>query len=278
MHPFQLSELTYLTARLVGGNVLQEAYATAAGSTTELTDTYRPSNEAADYWNEGTIWIIKTTDGLAPQWESSIIRDYDGAGVFTFDALTVAVTANDKYAVCKRRYQRHILRQFVNQAIQELGAVARTDTSLTTIDEQTEYTLPIGANPDLRQVHIQTKKDDSNDNKWVKIFGWEVIHGDPSTGDTLRLPRQYTAGYSIRLDYNDRHDQLFDASDRLQEDIPVERVIYPAALYSLKWYRDKTRTDDFRDSIREMARLVEDFASTRSIPMHSKGNKILQAQ
>ena len=278
MHPFQLSELTYLTARLVGGNVLQEAFVTSSGNTTTFTDTYRPSNEAADYWNEGTVWILKTTDGAAPEWESSIIRDYDGAGLFTFDAVTAAVEANDKYAVCKRRFQRNVLIQYVNQALQELGAVARTDTSLTTIDEQTEYVLPLGANPDLKQVWIQTKKDDANDNKWVKLVGWEVVHGAPSTGDVLRFDRQYTAGYTIRLDFNDRHAQLFADADRMQEDLPLERVIYPAALYALKWYRDKTRTNDFRDSIRELSSMVQDYEGTRSIPTHTRGSKILSVK
>lgn len=278
MHPFQLSELTYMTARLIGGNVLQEAFVTTTGNTTTFTDTYRPSNEAADYWNEGTVWILQTVDGAAPQWESSIIRDYDGAGLFTFDAMTAGVEVNDKYAVCKRRYQRHILIQYVNQALQELGPVARTDTSLTTVEDQTEYTLPIGANPDLTQVWLQTNKDDSNDNKWVKLTGWEVIHGDPSTGDTLWFNQQYSAGYTIRLDYNDRHAQLFDDSDRMQEDIPVERVIYPAALYCLKWYRDKTRTNDFRDTVRELSAMVQTFEDTRTIPMHHRGSKILSVR
>lgn len=275
MHPFTFSELTYMTARLIGGNVLQEAFATASGTTTTMTDTYRPSNEGADYWNEGTIWILQTTDGLAPQWESSIIRDYDGAGVFTFDALTAAPDQNDKYAVLKRRYQRHIVRQMVNQALQELGAVARTDTSLTTVDDQTEYDLPLPANPELKAVYIQTNKDDSNDNRWEKVYGWSIKHGDPSTGDVLVFDRQYTAGYTLRLDYNDRHDQLFDDSDALQEDIPVERIIYPAALYCLKWYRDKTRTNDFRDAIRELQRLSDEYVGTRTVPVHTKGSSIL---
>ena len=277
MHPFQLSELTYMTARLIGGNVLQEAFATPAGTDATLLDTNRPSNEGADYWNEGTLWMIKTVSAAAPQWESSIIRTYNGSGTFGFDALTDATAENDKYAICKRRYQRHILIQFVNQAIQELGSVARTDTSLTIVDEQTEYALPLPANPELKQVWLQTNKDDSDDNRWVKMYGWEVVHGDPATGDLLRFDRQYSAGYSVRLDYNDRHDQLFIDADPLQEDVPVERVIYPAALYSLKWYRDKTRTNDFRDSIREMQRMVDDYASTRTIPMHAKGSKILQS-
>ena len=277
MHPFQLSELTYMTARLIGGNVLQEAFASAAGSTTTMNDGNRPSNEGADYWNEGTLWVLKTTDAAAPQWESSIIRDYDGAGLFTFDAMSDTVDENDVYAICKRRYQRHILIQFVNQAIQELGPVARTDTSLTIADEQTEYAMPLPTNPELQEVWLQTNKDDSNDNAWVKAYGWEVIHGDPGTGDVLRFDRQYSSGYKIRLDYNDRHDQLFENADALQEDIPVERVIYPASLYSLKWYRDKTRTNDFRDSIRELQRMVDDFESTRSIPMHTKSNKILRS-
>lgn len=276
MHPFQFSELTYLTARLVGGNVLQEGFISASGTTTSVKDTTRPSLEAADYWNLGTMWIINDAGGAgaAPEWESKVIRDYDGAGTFTTDAFSAAPDTGDRYALCKRRYKKDILEQMVNQAIMELGPVARTDTSLTTADNQTEYTLPIGANPDLRQVWIQTNSD-SNDNKWLLIPNWEIVHGDPSTGDTLRFDRQFTSGYTIRLDYNARHAQLFTDTDRLQEDIPIERVIYPAALYCVKFYQEKTRTKDFADHVRFLSSKVDEFSASKMIPMHSKQNKIL---
>lgn len=277
MHPYQFSELTYLTAQAIGGNVLQQSTVTSTSSTTTLVDANRPSSEAADYWNDGTIWIVRDAAGAsaAPEWEMSIVRDYDGAGTFTFDAMTAAPDTGDVYAVCKRRYPLHVLKQMVNQAIGQLGPVGRIDTSLTTAEQQTEYALPIAANLQPIHVHIQRKTDDSNDNQWQKIFGWEIIHGDPSTGDVLRLDRQYTAGYSIRIDYNGMHDMLFDYDDRLQEDVPYERVVFPAALAALKWYRDKTRTNDFRDSIRELEERVRTYERERTIPVWTPDSKIL---
>ncbi len=65
-----------------------------AGALTTLTDAVLA--EANDYWNNMTLEILTTTDGLAPQGESTTVTAF-AATVLTFDTLTVAVEAGDTY-------------------------------------------------------------------------------------------------------------------------------------------------------------------------------------
>jgi hypothetical protein len=275
MHPYTFAKLVYLTADIVGGNIIQEGVATG-GSATTIVDTVMRT-EADDYWNEGALIVLETTDDLAPAWEMRTISDFVNttSTVTVGTAFSAAVGAGDSYAILKKRYPLNIIKQQVNLALTRLGAVPREDTSLTAVADQTEYTLPLVANPLLRQVWYNTNDDDSNDNQWSEIVNWSVRHGAPGTGDTLIIP-QLTAGKTIRLIYMGRHARLEADDDYLQEDIPVERVVYPAALGCLQWYRDKTRTDDFRDMILYLQDLTTEFESLYPIIQPRRPNKLFE--
>jgi len=70
--------------------------ADAGGTTIKLVDAALV--EADDYWNDYVLAIITTTDGLAPQGEVEMVRDFTaGDDTLHFDAMTAATEAGDTY-------------------------------------------------------------------------------------------------------------------------------------------------------------------------------------
>lgn len=248
---FTLADLTYRVAREMGGGILFEGTATG-GTTSTLVDTSR--TEASDYWNKGTAWIIRDAAGAgaAPEGEFSVISDWD---LSTFTAslsttLTTAIAAGDRYALCKKRYPLHVLTQMVNNALTELGNIPYEDETLQTSTDVTEYTLPAGVwAQNLLQVHL---KDYYGNNVDKELLGWTVEFGATGVQDVLTFRGSLPTTYYLRLVYLKPHDELFNATDQLNEHVPIQRVVVPAALDAIKWYRDKTRLKDFDQKISEL--------------------------
>lgn len=252
-----LFDLTYQTASLLG--VVQESAATG-GSTTTTVDTVERL-EADDYWNKGTLWILKTTDGLAPQGEFARISDFvSTTHTLTHGTLTAAPGAGDIYAVCKARFPLSLLKQKVNEALRKVGKIPVVDTSLTTASEQTEYTLPLAAY-DLREVWLQTVKD-TNDRRWKKLHEWRIQKG-ASGVESLLLTGQYESGYLLKLVYAAPHATLFNASDVLDESISPERIVYDAAVGCLLWRKQKSGNAD--SGLSEQINYFQDLAEQKKI-------------
>ena len=246
---YTLADLTYRVARELG--LTQEGIATG-GNVTTLVDTVMRV-EQDDYWNKGTVWVLRDAAGAkaAPEGEYATVSDFDSAtSTLTISALTAAIAGGDRYAVSTRHIPLHILIQKINTSIQDLGVIPYVDiTSITTADEQTEYTLPISAKRDLLQVYIQTVDDDANDNRWMEIPNWEVQQADAGAAPRLIIP-QYTSGYKLKLVYMANHPPLQVATAALSEYVPVERIVIPAVLACLEYRKMRTGWRQWDDAIR----------------------------
>lgn len=255
---YTLSDLTYRLAVELG--IVSEGTATG-GSTTTTTDTTLRT-EANDYWNGGTLWVLKDAAGAgaAPQGEYARVSDFaTTGGIITHAAVTSAVAVGDVYAVAKRTYPLVNLIQVINQALDDLGHLPNVDiTSLTGATDQTEYTLPVAANLDLRQVWLQRDNDDSNDNRWMLLHNWYIQNTTIGSGDTLVFPYQLPTDYDLKLVYAANHTRLQAYGDKLHDSVPLRLVIYQAAAKALRWYKDKHRVSD--DHLNEKIKAYEDKA------------------
>lgn len=256
---YTLFDLTYRVARELG--LIQEGIASGGGTTTLIDTAFR--NEPDDFWNKGTVWILRDAGGAgaAPEGEYATISDFvSTTSTMTISALTAAVAGGDRYAAMTKHVPLHVIISQINRAIMDLGPVPYADiTSITTADDQTEYALPVAAKRDLYQVRIQTVDDDANDNRWIMVPNWTVQQADPGAAPRLIIP-QYTSGYALKLVYLADHPELQVASAALSEYVPLERVIYPAVLYCLEWRKQRTgwRTwDDMIDEYRRRAEAVK---------------------
>lgn len=273
---FTLFDITYQVVRELG--VVDEGIATG-GSTTTIADT-NARTEDDDYWNTGTAWILRDYlgAGAAPEGEYSVISDFaNSGGVVTLrDTLTVAVSSGDRYAVAGKQVPLDIIIQKVNQAFIDLGAVPYTDTtSITIAADKTEYTLPIAANLDLRQVWLQMDDSDADDNLWTELINWVVEQSDPGVADELILPYQYSSGYALKIVYMAIHPSLYISSSVLSEHVPLERVVYPAVLDCLRWRKQRTRQSTFDDDIERYEAKVDTVRQTHPIRVPVKLGRVL---
>jgi hypothetical protein len=222
------------------------------GTTTTLIDTDALRLTENDYYNEGTLFILKDQAGAggAPENEFGKIKDFTQTTktVLLYDALTVAPAAGDTYGVANRRFPLFLIREKINNALFMDGYIPGEDTSITTVASQTEYTLPSGVSRDLRQVLVSTN-DDSNMNEWTPVVNFDVQKTATGTGDTLVLAYELEAGQTLWIRYAKQHDEMTVASDELDEAIHPDRIVYAAAAELLRWYRDKTRLRHLSDTI-----------------------------
>lgn len=202
-----------------------------SGSTTTIVDALR--SEVETFWKNGTALVIQDTGGVAPQGEWGRISAFvHSTGTATIDALTAAVAAGDKYAFIVPRYPLHALIDAFNA---ELTGVKypEVDTSLTTLAATTEYTLPSGVfKHNLRQVWVQTN-DDSVDNQWFRLRNWMVQVATTGSAHKLILLSPVDDGYTLKLVYVKYHGDLIDATDEINDLIPLERLLPGAAIHAI---------------------------------------------
>jgi hypothetical protein len=233
MSNLTLFDLTYRVAKHIG--ILTEGVATGGSATTIVDNPYRAEDN--DYWKYGSAWIVYDAAGAgaSPQGKSArISANVAGTWTITIGTVTDAVAAGDRYALSRRFAGStpwlDVITQHVNSALSEIGAIPVADvTTITTATNQTEYSIPIDANQEgIRELWIQTRLSDANDNQWVRLYNWEVQPNARGTADLLILGLQPASGYVIKIVYLTSHPQLFLATDQLNEHVPENLIVYPA--------------------------------------------------
>ena len=193
-----------------------------AGNTTSLTDTNRPSGEPS--FVNGTLFVIKTTDGAAPQGEFSRITAV-ASNVFTLaDTLTAAIDAGDRYGIATPTFDVEELQELANDAIQRID-IAAVDTSLTTANNQTEYSLPVALKQmPLLSIEVQGLTTDANDNRPLFIDNFRVRQSAAGSVGTLILP-QLPSDRTIYITYVTQPGELVDFDDPVPEVIHRELAV-----------------------------------------------------
>ncbi len=255
-----LFDCTYELARSLG--VTNEGVATG-GSTTTIADTVERT-EDNDFWNGGSAWILYDAAGAgaAPQGEMSYVSDFaTSGGVVTLrSTLTAAVAVGDRYAIARERYPLSLLTQKVNEALTGV-VVEKTDISTVVIAaDQTEYSLPTDV-IDLKEVWISTNED-TNDNRWEQLFDWHVQKSATGTANKVIFARQYLSTDVIKLVYLAYHATLRAATDKLDDSIHINKVIYAAAVGCLLWRKAKVGESD--PSLNELLNYYQNLASQMS--------------
>lgn len=261
-----LADLAYEVANAL--NALRSGTATGGSVSTIVDAVYRDEDD--DYFNQGTAWILQSTDGLAPQGEMRAVSDFDGGTntVTVADDFSAAVEDGDVYALEKGRYELPLILDKINAALRRLGSIPQVDTSITTASDQSEYTLPTAANFDLRGVYIQRNNDDADDNRWVAMPNVDVEWSNAAGGSwTIRLPFQPATGYKLLLEYTALHPRMYDEGDELYDSVHPDRVVYEAALHALQHYRDKIRSDEFEARKEDLSELRDRAEVEHPIPL-----------
>jgi hypothetical protein len=209
---------------------------------------------------------LKSTDGELPQSTFSVVKQSDQAsGTLTLQDTLTAVAAGDIYGVAPQRYPLYLMTQMINNALYLDGYIPRNDVSLTTAASQTEYEMPAGLSRNLREVLVATNKD-VNMNKWVPVVNWRIDYSDTGSLDTLVLAYQLPVSYTLMLRYAEPHGVLQLATDKLNDVIHPDRIIYQASAEAMRWYKDKTRLDYLEGTIVTLERKAEMAKNLHPLP------------
>ena|SRR3990172_3535339 len=253
-----LFDLTHELARALG--VVNEGVATG-GTTTTIIDTVERT-EADDFFNGGTAWILYDAAGAgaAPQGEYSFVTDTTlSTNTLTLrSTLTAAVASGDRYAVARVKYPLQLLIQKINEALSAIPIEKDDITTITIAADQTEYSLPADVWK-LKKVYLQTNTDDTNDNRFDEIFDWEVQKSATGTANKLILKRQFSTDVILKLAYLTNHQTLRVATDKLDDTIHINRVIYNAAVGCLIWRKAKVGESD--SSVNELLNYYQGLAN-----------------
>ena len=210
-----------------------EGTATSGSATTILDTDILGVHEwlADDGLNGGTAFITYDAGGAgaAPQNETARITDYaESISTVTLMSgdLSAAAAAGDGYAVTSiPRYQLYAA---LNAALRDLGDVPyENDTSLDTVADTREYTLPAAAKRDLRQVwiaqHTAAPWDYAEQNNWRVIKNRATLD--------LVFSNQPTASRNIRLVYVGPHATLDDDADTVNDAVPFDYLVWRGAFH-----------------------------------------------
>ncbi len=240
-----LFDLTYELATELG--ILTESTATG-GTTTTLIDTVI-LDQADDYWNKGTVWIIKDVGGAgaAPEGSYTVVSDFDNTSNTATVGTIVAPASGDTYVIAHQDYKLGDLIMAINRAIRDIPQIITEDsTTIDTAAAQTEYTMPTGLDTSKLEVWLESNISDADDNQWYRARNVYIQKTAGGTADTLVFMEQPPQPRDVKLVYMAPHAKLEIYTDKLDETIRYERVIYRAAVHALNHFRMKTKnTDDY---------------------------------
>ncbi len=271
-----LFDLTYRVASEIG--ILQEGEATG-GSTTTLIDTLN-LDQVDDYWNNGTVWFPYGATPATPQGEYTVVSDFDnGTNTATITAVT-ATTSGIRYAIAKGGKTGYRLDQIItaiNRVVQSIHIRTVDTTTVDTAAAQTEYTLPTGINTENIEVWIETIISDADDNQWVKAYNTYIQKTAGGTADTLVFPEQPPYPRDVKLVYGAPHVLLIAYTDKLDEDVHEERIVYKAAYNLLRNFRMREESKDewLLEAIAELRALAQQAELMYPVPAPKRQGTIL---
>jgi len=235
----------------------QDGVATG-GSTSTLVDSVELTQDD-DFWNGGTVWINYDAGGAgaAPQGEYSVVSDFTASSdtASLRSTLTAAIGAGDRYTIARKRYPLNVLVSKINEVLLSIP-IEKTDTTTITIAvDDTEYSLPSDV-WDLKQVWIG---DGADANNWQLLDDWRVQKSATGTANVLIFGRQFATSTDVKLVYLTYHQTLRVATDKLDDSIHADRVIYNAAVGCLLWRKAKVGESD--SSLNELLNYFQNLAA-----------------
>ena len=248
------------------------------GSSITLIDTVGLRLIENDYYNEGTLFILGTSDDEAPLKEFGRIKNFNQVNktIRTYNTLTAAVGAADVYGVANRRFPLFLVSEKINNALYMDGYIPGEDTSITVVANQREYTLPVQVSRDLRQVLVSTN-DDSDRNNWVPVLNWDVKATATGTANLLVLGYDLEPGRTLWLRYAKQHADMDSATSELDEVVHPDRIVYAVCHEMLRWYRDKTRLRHLDDTIEHLALKAERAKDLHPLPqLPARSSRIMR--
>lgn len=280
--------MTYSASKFQLTHLLQDAWyrmgqirrwKATGGNTTSFINTLWAGVEEQLYEDDdpaliyGTLVVLKTTNGLAPEGEMAMITDYDSASqTITIDALTATIDAGDLIGIASPLFPFQDMTELANIALQKLGEIDLVDTSLTTVANQTEYILP--APITRRPLRVRRQLTNNSLNKaWELVSGWDTIPKLPDVDWLLTVPPT-EQGYTLEILYRAFHPQLTAYSSTIASIIDPELAIASLITEAYQWYNNQTGGSNQYFLQRENKSLTDLEAALAKYPLERTSEQI----
>lgn len=207
----------------------------SAGTTVVLNDRTESSAHADDQFNNGTLYLISSTN-TSIQGQFRRITDYDASsGQFTFTTLSSAVTAGTEYGVATPEFNLSLMNRLSNAAMRMLGPLVYQARAIASSANQRVYTIStatatqglgtFGKYSRPFRVDIQGRTGSSADDPgWVELHGWYLEPTTAGAGVNIVFPRYLPAGRDVRVMFEDHHAELTASTQRIDERLHPELV------------------------------------------------------
>jgi hypothetical protein len=212
------------------------------GSATTIVSTYSPFT-SDDALLNGTAIVTYDAGGAgaSPEGRFATITDYVASTkTFTIDTVTDAIATGDKISLAKSTIRKDQMIRFVNSGLANLGTISLVDTSLITVEGQTEYALPVGLK--IKRLHdvLLQGSTESGDGQYYSIKGMvQDFPAAPASTGLLQFSSPMTAGYIIKLVYEGVHPKLNVYSDTVSETVQERLAIASTIEAALQWLVSK---------------------------------------
>ena len=249
-----LFDIVYGLADELG--LLQYGIATGGTTSTLLDSDLTLGDFQDDTWQRGTAFITYDAGGsnAAPEGEMSEITAYTDSSGTLASVWTAAPAAGDHYAIGAPDWELSDLIRIVNHAFVRMGPVPQLDTSLSTVANVTEYTLPAAVRGTLRRVYIDQYTTTDN-TRPQEISNWDR-EAALNAGELI-FPVQPATGRVISLRYMAPHPQLDLQGDLLSSFVPLRRIISEATFLALRSRNRQGSDNDLKAAFNDAADDVE---------------------
>lgn len=228
------------------------------GSTTTVVDSNLLDRFSDDDFEErgAAVFIVRTTDGAAPQGEYANITGYS-QDTYTFDTDTfsAAVGSGDTYLVTAPTFPLNQMVEAVNSALRKLGDVPDVYTSLTTVANQYEYDLPLSVKRN-KPYRVEVLDGDE-----YREIGFDIIPSTAGSVGKLRIQGQ-SEGMSMRIWYQGEHPTVDSYADYISEYIHPELLVNAVLVEILDWYNSRTSGTD-KYWLGRQGKAEQDFANSK---------------
>lgn len=199
-----------------------------------------PENDAF----KGYLAIVQRDSagaGASPEGKWGVVSAYvESTWTGTIPAVTDAIASGDTIMLAKQdKFPINQIMWAINKGLESLGDLpSNADVSLTTVSNQTEYSVPVTVKRGLKQVWIEYSSG-----YWDEVTDKRNELTGAGTASKLYLPAT-GSGQSIKLIYDGPHAVISAYSSTINEYVHPSVATAASIVKLLEWYNRRDENQD----------------------------------
>jgi len=191
--------------------------------------------------------VVRDAGGASasPEGKWGLVSAYaDTTWTGTIPTVTDAIASGDTIMLAKQdKFPVQQIMWAINRGLESLGDLpTNADTSITTVSNQTEYSVPVAVKRGLKQVWIEYTSG-----YWTEVTDRRNELTGAGTASKLYLPSTLS-GLSVKLIYDGPHTVLSAYNSTINEYVTAPVITAAAIIKLLEWYNNRDANQDPQDN------------------------------